>query len=389
MIGALSQGAIFIVSLVLMLGIVVVVHELGHYLAGRLFGAAAESFSVGFGNSIFERTDKRGTRWRINWIPLGGFVKFVGEAQAPGDLGQVVSGPVGKPYTELTPLQRIGVSLAGPAANFVLAVFLFAAILFANGSPRQTITITGVVEGGPAAAAGLAEGDRVVAVNGKPVENATDLLIPVQLGAGDPLDVTVLRSGAETVLTVTPQRQIRENAVGMTQPMGTIGIAFEPVPLEPQEYGPLGALAGGVRETGDTITLTANMIVRMATGKESLSNLSGPVGIGDVSRRVVNQTMAIEEVPLGTRIMALVWTGLQICALISVGIGLFNLLPLPILDGGHVVFNAYEAIRGKPLPEKIQEASLTVGLIMLIGLFVVVTLGDVMETGVFSATGNQ
>lgn len=389
MIGAMTQGAIFIVSLVLMLGIVVVIHELGHYLAGRLFGAAAESFSVGFGRSIVERTDKRGTRWRINWIPLGGFVKFVGEAQGPGDVGRREQGPVGKAFTELGPGQRTVIALAGPAANFVLAILLFAILLFANGTPRQTLTITDVGEGGPAAQAGFMTGDRIVAVAGKSLENATDLLIPVQLGAGDPLNVTVERGGVETVLTVTPERQVRENAVGMQQPMGTIGIAFELAQLEPRRYGPLGALAGGVEETVDTVMLTGNMIVRMATGRESLSNLSGPVGIGDVSRRVVNQTMAVEEVPLSRKLMALVWTGLQICALISVGIGLFNLLPLPVLDGGHVVFNTYEAIMGKAVPEKIQEASLTVGLILLIGLFVVVTLGDVMETGVFSATGSQ
>ncbi len=388
MSSVLTQGPLFIACLVLMLGIVVVIHELGHYLAGRWFGAAAESFSVGFGKPIFERKDKRNTRWRINWIPLGGFVKFVGEPQAPGDVGRLEAGPVGKAYSELGPGQRSVIAMAGPAANFLLAILLFAAIFWATGTPRERLAVVDVQPGGPAAAAGLIAGDKITAVKGKPIENRMDLLLPVQLGTGDPIDVTVLRDGNEVAVTVTPERRMRDNGVGQQQPLGTIGVEFSVEPLERQAYNPLAALLAGTQETGKTISMTVDMIGRMVTGREPISNLSGPVGIGDVTRRVVNRTMEVENVSLARRLEALGWTALRICALVSVGIGLFNLLPLPVLDGGHLVFNAYEAVTGKALPEKIQEASLTVGLILLIGLFVVVTWSDILETGVLSASGN-
>ncbi|NBC19614.1 MAG: RIP metalloprotease RseP [Alphaproteobacteria bacterium] len=388
MSGVLTQGPLFIICLVVMLGIVVVIHELGHYLAGRAFGAAAESFSVGFGSPIFERKDKRNTRWRINWVPLGGFVKFVGEPQAPGDVGRLEDGPVGKAYNELGPGARSVVALAGPAANFLLAIVLFGLIFWATGSPRERLAIVGVEPGGPAAEAGLMAGDRIAAVDGEPLENRTDLLLPVQLGSGDPLELAVLRNGEEVPVTVVPERRMRENGVGQQQPLGTIGVEFRAEPLERQSYNPASALLAGVSETGQTVSMTVDMIGRMLTGRESISTLSGPVGIGDVTRRVVNRTMEADHVGLGQRLQALGWTALRICALVSVGIGLFNLLPLPVLDGGHLVFNAYEAVTGKALPEKIQEASLTAGLIVLIGLFVVVTWSDILETGVFSATGN-
>ncbi|MEM9740880.1 MAG: RIP metalloprotease RseP [Pseudomonadota bacterium] len=382
---AVVQTLIFLTSLITMLGVVVVIHELGHYWAGRVFGAAVESFSVGFGNSITERKDKNGTRWRLNWIPLGGFVKFVGEAQGPRDVGQVESGPVGKTYNELTPLQRIGVSLAGPFANFILAVLLFTLIVWANGTARNQIVISEVTDGKPAAEAGLQPGDVVTHIDGKLIQNTRDFLIPIQLGAGDALPITVRRDGADVQLSVTPERRRRDNGLGQMTDLGTIDARFEPLPLEPRSYGPVSAFQAGISQTAETIDMTVNMIVRIATGRESVSTLSGPVGIGDVSRRVVNRTMEVEQIPLGDRLSSLGWTALQLCALISVGIGLFNLLPFPILDGGHVVFHAWEAITGKALPEKIQEGALTVGFFLLIGLFVVVTFGDILETGVFTA----
>ncbi|MEM1104771.1 MAG: M50 family metallopeptidase [Pseudomonadota bacterium] len=382
------QTLIFLLSVVIMLGVVVVVHELGHFWAGRAFGAAVESFSVGFGSSIVERKDKRGTRWRINWIPLGGFVKFVGEAQAPGDVGAHQSGPTGLAYTALSPLQRIGVSLAGPAANFVLAVVLFTLIIWVNGTSRNQVIISDVVAGKPAAEAGLQAGDIITGVAGKPVENTQDFLLPIQLGAGDRIVLNVLRGGQSLDLEIVPEKVRRDNGLGQMANLGTIHARFEPLPLEPQTYGPLDALGAGAGQTIETVGMTVNMIARIATGRDSLNTLSGPVGIGDVSRRVVNRTMEVEDVPLSRRWSSLGWTALQLCALISVGIGLFNLLPLPILDGGHVVFHTWEALTGKALPDKIQEGALTVGFFLLIGLFVVVTFGDIIETGVFAPAGS-
>lgn len=383
MTSLLTQGPLFLFSLIFMLGIVVVIHELGHYWAGRYFNAAAESFSIGFGQPIFERTDRRGTRWRVNWIPLGGFVKFVGEQQMPRDgRDGRPQGPEGVTFSSLSVGARSIIAVAGPAANFVLAALLFALIFMVNGSPRQAISIAEVQPDSPAAMAGFQTGDEIVSIDGAQVDNLQDFMTPIIVGTGKTLPVTVRREGRAETLSVVPERRERENGVGQVKPMGTIGVGLNVTPREPQRYNPVSALTAGVAETGATVTLTVDMIGRMVTGKEPLSNLSGPVGIGDMTRRVVNQTMGADQVPMGARVAAMVWTIVHLCALVSVGIGLFNLLPLPVLDGGHLVFNAYEAVTGKALPEKIQEASLTAGLILLLGIAFVVTWGDIVDTGI-------
>lgn len=383
----LSQGPLFLGSLVFMLGVVVIIHELGHYLAGRMFNAAAESFSVGFGKPVFERTDKRGTRWRLNWIPLGGFVKFVGESQLPNDVGREEQGLVGRPFMSLGVGARSVIAVAGPLANFILAALLFAIILFFNGSAVERLVVSDVNENSPAEAAGFIPGDVITHIKDKPVTNRDDFVPVVQLGAGEVLPVIVNRDGVEVVVTVTPERIERDNGLGQIVPQGTIGVEFQPIDRERRSYSAPEALLGGILETGETLRMTTWMIGRMATGQEPISSLTGPIGIGDVTRRVVNGTMDAEHVPLMQRLTFAGWTILKICALVSVGIGFFNLLPLPVLDGGHLVFNAYEAIAGKALPERIQEAFLTAGVVLLGVMFLVVTWGDILETGILNSVG--
>ncbi len=386
MTAILSQGPIFLLSLALMLGVVVIIHELGHYLAGRMFGAAVESFSVGFGKPIYERTDKRNTRWRINWIPLGGFVKFVGESQMAGDVGKIEEGPIGKPYKDIGVGARSIVALAGPVANFLLAVVLYALIFGFNGSYESKIQVVSLVEGGPAAEAGLRPGDILVDIDDKEVLTAADLILSVVMSSNRPLEFTIDRDGQSVDLIVTPERQMRENELGQVVPQGTIGIAMQPIRDATTEirYNPVEALAKGVTQTGDVLVMTTDMLGRIVTGKEPLGLLSGPVAIGDAGRRIVNQTMENEEIPLMTRLQVLLWRMIGICAAVSVGIGFFNLLPLPVLDGGHLVFNAYEAVTGKIMPEKVQEVALMAGLGLLLTMFVFITWGDILETGLFN-----
>lgn len=384
--GAISQGPIFIVCLVFMLGVVVVIHELGHYFAGRSFGAAVESFSVGFGKPIMERTDRRGTRWRVNWIPLGGFVKFVGEGQLPGNVGKIESGPVGKPFHEIGVWPRTIVAAAGPAANFVLAALIFGLFFYFNGSYQARVGVTSVLDDGAAAEAGIQPGDIFVSIDGTDIVNGGDLQTIVSMSSNSALRTVVERGGEEVELTMTPKRQMRENAVGQVQALGTIGITLQELRDTATliEYNPVEALAKGGYQTWDTVAKTTDMIGRMITGKEALSTLSGPVAIGDISRRVVNRTMGNDEVPLSTRLKALFWSMMTICAAVSVGIGFFNLLPFPVLDGGHIVFNCYEAIAGKPMPARVQEGALMAGMVLLLGMFVFITWGDVLETGLFN-----
>jgi regulator of sigma E protease len=384
----LSQGPLFIVCLVFMMGIVVIIHELGHYLMGRLFGAAVESFSVGFGRPVYERKDKVGTRWRVNWIPLGGFVKFVGESQLAGDVGKVEQGPVGKAYKSLTVWQRMLVSLAGPLANFVLASLIFALILGTHGRTNYSIGIADVVADSPAERGGMKAGDAFVSVNGHPVADASSITIPIMLNPNEEMTFEVLRDGAPVELKVTPDEVVRENEFGQMVPQATIGIAMARIAVgERVKYNPVQALGAGVVETGATIDRTVTMLSRIVTGKMSVHTMTGPVGIGDISRRVVNKVWEQPDVSQTAKLEQLFWMLLSICAAISVGVGFFNLLPLPVLDGGHLVFHAYEAIAGRELPEKVQEMSLTFGLILLLGMVVVITWGDIMETGLFGGTG--
>ena len=372
-----------------MMGIVVIVHEYGHYLAGRAFGAAVESFSIGFGRPLYERRDRRGTRWRVNWIPLGGFVKFAGESQLASDVGQVEGGLEGRPYPELGVGQRSIVSLAGPVANFILSSLIFALMLGSFGRPNIEVGVASILPGSPAERGGFEAGDVFVSVNGKPVNSASDVLVEVILNPKTPVSFVVSRDGVDKTLMVTPEEIVRENDFGQVVPQATIGVSIGNIKVgEPTRYNPVEALGQGVLETGATLERTVTMLSRIVTGRMSIHTMSGPVGIGDVSRRAVNRVWEQEDVTVGTKVTELFWMLLSICAMISVGVGFFNLLPLPVLDGGHLVFNAYEAVTGRHLPEKVQEVSLTFGLILLLGMVVVITWGDVIETGLFGGGGS-
>ncbi|MEO0881760.1 MAG: RIP metalloprotease [Pseudomonadota bacterium] len=377
-----SQGPISVLSLIFLLGVVVVVHELGHYLAGRFYGAAAESFSVGFGRSIFERKDKRNTRWRINWIPLGGFVKFVGEHQMPGDAGHIDTAPVGRPFHELTVGQRSIVLLAGPVANFILAMVIFAGLALVTGKPLERVAIGAVNEGGPAAAAGFEVGDVILAIDGKQVTDNAQVRRTIQLSTGDDLTVTLERNGAPIDLVVTPIRMAVDNGLGQTNQVGAINVGLAVERVGHERFGLFGAAQHGIVQTVDVIGLTGKVLGRMVTGREPLNQLSGPVGIGDLAGKAVTATLNIEQIPLSQRLLLVSLNLLNICAFVSVGIGLFNLLPLPVLDGGHLAFNLYEAVMGNAVPAKIQETALTIGLVLLFTMAVFVTWGDIVETGI-------
>jgi regulator of sigma E protease len=211
------------------------------------------------------------------------------------------------------------------------------------------------------------------------------MIVITSMSSDRPLAFEIARGDETLNMTITPRREVRENQLGQVMPQGTIGIIPAPVreSVEFRRYDPITAIGLGVVETQKTVRHTVYMLGRIITGKEPLALMSGPVAIGDAGRRIVNQTMGAETIPLSTRISALAWSALQLCALISIGIGFFNLLPLPVLDGGHLVFNAYEAMTGKVMPEKVQEVALMTGLGLLLTMFVFITWGDVLETGLF------
>jgi regulator of sigma E protease len=381
--GVISQGPLFLACLVFLMGIVVVVHELGHYLAGRLFGVAVESFSVGFGSSMAEVRDRRGTRWRINWIPLGGFVSFI-ERPSAEETEKQPDAPVGVPFDDIGPWKKIVISLAGPFANFVLAAAIFALSIGVHGIAVQSVKIASVLPDLPAARAGIVAGDQILEVNGKPIRNSADVSVAVLLSPNTPLELLLLRESEERLVTLTPVEAVRENEVGQVVAQSTIGVQMYPSEtFERQTYNPIESVVAGVAETGVTIDRTVTMLSLIVTGKMSFHSLSGPVGVGDVSRRVVNTVMGQVEVPLQDRLIHLFWVLLGLCASISVGVGFFNLLPLPVLDGGRVVFHAYEAMIGTKMPGQIEAMALRVGVLVLVMMVLVITWGDILETGVF------
>ena len=385
----LSQGPIFLVCLAFLLGVVVIIHELGHYWMGRWYGAAVESFSVGFGKPIFETKDKNGTRWRVNWIPLGGFVKFVGESQLPSDVGKVEDGPVGKPYPQLGVWARVLWWRWPDQRRILCSLCCYLPVFFAfRGVETYDVYAHSVAPDYPAEeAAGMQPGDVIRSIDGKPIQALSPISIVItSMSSGRALDFEVQRGSETLTLSVTPRREVRENQLGQIVPSGhnrycaSAGDRKRGVSPLWARSAPSAKVCWKPKAPLNTPFICLGRIV---TGKEPLALMSGPVAIGDAGRRIVNQTMGAEAVPLTTRLSALGWSVLQLCALISIGIGFFNLLPLPVLDGGHLVFNAYEFVTGKVMPEKVQEVALMAGLGLLLTMFVFITWGDVLETGLF------
>jgi regulator of sigma E protease len=405
----------------LIISVVITVHELGHYWVGRLFGAAVESFAIGFGKPIWETRDKRGTRWRINWLPLGGFVKFVGEMQLPQDAKQsipqtaeteeqaklaaalprpaaAVDGVdttlydnqilVGRPYTVLGPWQRIAVSLGGPFSNFIFAILAFGVLGFAHGIPQaQEVVVTRVTAGGAAEKAGFQAGDVVLEAGSRKVTTASDVIIATQLSSGEVVTYSVKRGSDTISLGATPvETETEDPALRMKQKVGQIGLELAQRDTSIRGLNPVEAIGYGVQRTGDAIGQTFNVLRRLVTGKEGIEKLSGPLGILHLTGGVTEMTMGQENVDLGEKFIQLFWMYFQLAAMLSVGIGFFNLLPLPVLDGGAVMMTLPEAVTGKMLPEKAQNAGLTFGLVSLVVFALLITWQDIgrLITGLLS-----
>ena len=387
------------VSGIILISIVITVHELGHYWVGRLFNAAAESFSIGFGKPIFEVRDGRGTRWRVNWLPLGGFVKFVGEIQAPTDRrapqpttnGEditVIEGATpdeptvrlaGKPYTELGPMKRLAVSLGGPFANFVFAILVFAGMGVGLGVPQaKEVFVTSVVADGAADRAGFKVGDIVTTAAGKPVLTSDDITRATVLSAGEPVRYQVVRSGSTLDLIATPIEQVEVNQdLKVKEKIGRIGLGLGHRGVEIRRLNPVEAVGYGVSSTTDAIGSTINVLRRLITGKDGIDKLSGPLGIFTLADNVTDMHMKREGISLGQKLFELMVSWLQLAALLSIGVGFFNLLPIPVLDGGAVVMCVAEAITGREVPEKVQRVGLTIGVACLISFALVITWQDI------------
>lgn len=401
MTGILANLLFYVIPFLLVVGAVVTVHEFGHFLAGKAVGAKIDVFSIGFGKSIFERTDRSGVKWRLAWIPIGGYVRFAGDDNAASvpdtdDLDalrrEVIAreGPGAlKQYHYFKPLwQRAVISAAGPVANFVLSITIFSAVLLAFGDPISTPRIARIEPGSPAARAGLLPNDLIVEADGSAVKSFDTVRQLIVLRTGVPIPLVVDRNGRRIAITVTPERGPVPDLVGHVHQLGRIGAAFFDRPEDHRviRYGPLGALKGGVTRTVDVVRTTVFYIGRMISGHETAEQLSGPLGMAQVSGDIAKQTANLSK-DVGTFAANLAVNGLLLVAQISVGIGFLNLMPVPVLDGGHLLFYAYEAVARRPLAAKVQAAGYRVGLALVLGLMLFATWNDLQRLRVFNFLG--
>lgn len=371
-------------SYIIIISVVITVHELGHYLVGRFFGAAVESFSLGFGKSVVETTDNRGTRWRLNWLPFGGFVKFVGELQTPSDETGSDSGNQSKPlkglpYGQLNPWKRLAVSLGGPAANLIFAIVIFAGFAMTLGVPQSSaVKVTGIAPDMPAAEAGFEVGDVLLRAGDRPVMTTNDIQRATMLSAGEPVQFLISRDGREMEIRATPQEMVERNeAMKITAKVGRIGLQVASADLEVRRYDPFSALGYGVQSVGNTVMDTFNVLRRLVTKFQDMDKLSGPFGIFYITDNVTDYQMQQTQIDLGERIMRVTISLIEISALLSIGVAIFNLLPIPVLDGGAAILCVAEGITGKSVPEAVHRVGLTIGLACLVSFALVVTWYDV------------
>lgn len=362
----------YLIPFLFVLTVVVFIHEMGHFLAGRMFGIGVKSFSIGFGPELFGFNGRNGTRWRFAAIPLGGYVKFAGDANG-------ASAPDHAALESMTPQeraesfhtkpvwQRAIVVAAGPIANFLLAIALFAGSIYINGRDIQIPRVDVVQPGSAAERAGFQRGDLVRSIDGRPVESFGDIQRNVVGRAGDTLRVVVERSGSAVVLTATPDMREFDTALGK-QRIGLLGLTAsrDPENIRHEYYGLIRSIELGVAESWYVVERTMGYISKLVVGRESPDQLSGPIRIAQASGYVA-----------GIGFDALI----GLTALLSVSIGLINLFPIPLLDGGHLVYYAIEAARGRPLSERAQEIGFRIGMAFVVMLMLVATWNDLLHLG--------
>lgn len=359
-----------LIAFVAALSVVVFVHEMGHFWVARRNGVRCDVFSIGFGPELFGFTDRHGTRWRVAALPLGGYVKMFGEAEGanPGEEGdaprpmtpeeQAVS------FKYKTIGQRAAIVAAGPVANLVFAIFVMFAVFWALGQPRTEAVIGTVLEDSAAAEAGLLPGDRITALNDTEIVRFEDLQRLIPLGHGTEVVLTVDRDGRELHLPVTPRIVEDEDPFGNIQRRALLGVAAAPGARTIAPLGPVEALGAAFAQTWNIAHGTYVVMGQILTGKRGGEEIGGPIRIAEVSGQAARMGVI---------------NFILFMALLSVNLGLINLLPVPLLDGGHLLFYACEAARGRPLSERVQEWGLKLGLVLVLALMIYVTRNDILH----------
>jgi regulator of sigma E protease len=363
-----------IFSFLIVIGPLIFVHELGHYFVGRWFGVKADAFSIGFGREILGWTDKRGTRWKLGWLPMGGYVRFAGDmnpaSQPTDEWLNLPAEERNRTFQAKPAWQRFLIVAAGPVTNFIVAILIFTAFFASFGEPRTPPLVEAVQAGSAAAAAGLKPGDRITSVDGQRVERFEDIFEMVVLRPGDTVPIGFVRGGNAMQVDATLKADTQKDKFGNSMKRGLLGISNGTIAIE--KVSVPQAFAASIRQSWSIVTMTVDGIGQMIVGKRSLDELGGPLKTAKFSG---------EQATLGP--LALIW----FMAAISINLGFINLLPIPMLDGGHLLFYAIEGIRRRPLRAEAQDWAFRTGLAVLLVLMIFVTFNDLASFGLWSKLG--
>jgi regulator of sigma E protease len=369
----------YVVPFLFVLTIVVFFHELGHFLVARWCGIKVLAFSIGFGPEIIGFYDRYGTRWKIAAVPLGGYVKFFGDDNAASAPAGTQAAPMTEEekqdsFVHQPVAKRAAVVAAGPIANFILAIFIFAGIFMVVGKQTTSARVDAVLPGSAAAAAGFKPGDLVLSINGDQIESFADMQRIVSASAGETLTIRVDRGGEHVTLKAVPElKELKDNNFGNSLRIGVLGInrSMAEGDIKNEKVGPLTALGLGAQKTWFVIHRTLASIGGIITGKESADQLGGPIRIAQVSGQVCQTFSAC----------------MDLSGVLSISIGLLNLFPIPLLDGGHLLFYAIEAARGRPLHERTLEVGFRVGLVLVLLLMGFAMRNDLCQWSWFAKIG--
>jgi len=366
----------FIIPFIILLTIVVFIHEYGHYYFARLYGVGVTDFSIGFGKEIFGFNDKSGTRWKFCAIPLGGYVKFFGDrnvfSQSEQEelLKQYSKEDQNKLFVTKPVYQRSLVVAAGPLANFILAILIFMFIYMFAGKDFTPAQIQEVQKDSPAYVSGIKSGDVILSINNNKVTSILEVSNYINTSTLDNIDVKILRNNEEIILSVTPKILPGEDSLGNKVNKKIIGIKIAPLNNEfnRERLGPASALLYALKETWFVIEASLNFVISMLKGKGDTTQLGGPIKIAKITGQVAQHGII---------------AFLSVMAYISISLGFINLFPIPMLDGGHLMFYAFEKVLGRPLTQRTQEGFFRIGLFLLISLMFFTTFNDLKDLGLF------
>lgn len=363
-----STGVVYVIPFLVALVVIVFIHELGHFLVARWCKVDVEAFSIGFGKEITGWYDRHGTRWKLCWIPLGGYVKFKGDANAASmpDADATARAKLEPGNFHGKPLwQRAAVVAAGPIANFILAIVIFTAAFMTVGSPVMEPRVDEVLAGSAAEQAGIRKGDLIVSIEGRQIDTFAEIQQSVITRGGEELSVVVDRNGEKLTFAVTPMIKEESDGFGGTLRIGLLGVRHNPEGgVKYERMGPLQAVEAGAQRTWFIVDTTFRYLGKLVTGRESADQLGGPIAMAKAA---------------GDAASVGFFQFVSVIAFLSVSIGLINLFPIPMLDGGHLVYYAIEAVRGKPMGERAQEWGFRIGFSLVIMLMVVGTWNDLVR----------